>query len=97
MAHKNVKNIKQGVIHPTECSDGNHSSSHNLAQTLHCGTKSGFSIHSPARKYHIRKADIPRVKAYITAQKSLNVHAVLHIESRSGGVELWKVSELNPR
>jgi len=97
LAHKNIKNIKQGVIHPRDCADSNHSSSHNLDETLHCGMKSGFTIQSPARKYHIRPADNAKVKAFITKHKSLNVHAILHIGGRAGAVELWKVSELNPR
>lgn len=96
-AHLDVKNIKEGVFYPMECSDHEKLEDHTLSCTLEEGEQHGYYIVSPARRYDIRKEDTGKVLEFLQTNQSTKVHAKLAIHTREGEIEIWKVTELIKR
>ena len=94
-AHRDVKNIEEGVINPSHCEKHNNDS-HNNNCTIAYGSK-GFYILSPARRYNIRKEDNKKLLSFLKKYRTRKVKVKLLIFIRKNNIELWKIARLNKR
>ncbi|GMT49884.1 MAG: hypothetical protein IEMM0008_1423 [bacterium] len=94
IAHRDMKNIQEGVIHPVKCSSHKNLT---VSKTIQCGTQSGFYILSPASRYDIRKQDSARLIQFLKKHQTRNVKIQLVIGLRTEKKVLWKIIKISKR
>ncbi len=94
LAHRDMKNIQEGVIHPVQCSSHKNLT---VAKTIKCGSQSGFYVLSPASRYDIRKQDSKRLIQFMKKHQTRDVKIQLVIGLRTEKKVLWKIIKLSKR
>ncbi len=94
LAHRDMKNIREGVIHPVKCSSHKNLT---VSKTIKCGTQSGFYVQSPASRYDIRKQDSKRLIQFLKKNQTRDVKIQLVIGLRKEKKVLWKITKISKR